>query len=187
MRSLVKISFPTVPQLLSLSGNNLFPNSLLHLPSPITIPNLLYSYKYITRDQARTIERPFNQTIDQMARFLSNAGLLSGSADAIHCRRLLLAFKGSVKPQEPVSGEVARGGTRSGSMGNVNGDGWAENKRVHGPNSMWAPDPVTGYYRPVGPDIDIAAPKKGDEPKTKGPRKPNSTVKFPEKPKETKK
>nr|ALM01455.1 late embryogenesis abundant 3-1 [Hevea brasiliensis] len=83
-----------------------------------------------------------------MARFPSNVKLLVDGLSLSIFRRSYAAA-----PQEAVFG---RGGSRSGMVRKVQERGVI--KEDSGASSAWAPDPITGYYRPAncGSEIDPA-------------------------------
>ncbi|KAJ4834087.1 Late embryogenesis abundant protein Lea5 [Turnera subulata] len=87
-----------------------------------------------------------------MARSLSNAKLLVASvADGLSLPVFRRGY--AAAPHGVVSGSFGRGGATSGMMGKVQET--AMMKEDSGAISAWAPDPITGYYRPANTSAQI--------------------------------
>ena len=89
-----------------------------------------------------------------MARSLSSLKLLAASvSDGLY---LSISRRGySAAPQGAVTASFGRGGSGPGMVGKV--DQRAVMKEESGVSSAWAPDPVTGYYRPENCAAEIDA------------------------------
>ncbi|OWM71217.1 late embryogenesis abundant protein Lea5-like [Punica granatum] len=92
-----------------------------------------------------------------MARSVSTATLLAVSvADslsaAVFRRGYAVAAHGTAS-----SAGFARGGSSAGIMGPIEGRAAAAMRENSGAASTWAPDPVTGYYRPANSAAEIDA------------------------------
>ncbi|XP_043722885.1 late embryogenesis abundant protein Lea5-D-like [Telopea speciosissima] len=85
-----------------------------------------------------------------MARFLCNANLVSSLVDSIS---VSINRRGYAVASQAISSSVVRG--RSGLL--KSGEERVAMKEASETNS-WAPDPVTGYYRPqnCGAEMDVA-------------------------------
>ncbi|KAL3749425.1 late embryogenesis abundant protein Lea5-D [Eucalyptus grandis] len=91
-----------------------------------------------------------------MARFLTSFSKLVPAAIAVRLS-LAVARRGfAASAPGAASAGFGRGGSRAGLVGKVE-EMAAMKEQPGGASSAWAPDPVTGYYRPANRAAEIDA------------------------------
>ncbi|XP_043711754.1 late embryogenesis abundant protein Lea5-like isoform X2 [Telopea speciosissima] len=94
-----------------------------------------------------------------MARFLSNAKFLSSLVDGVSVAITRRGYAAAATEGVVVASNMAKGsGARSEVVKVKAGEGIRGTMKETSETKFWAPDPVTGYYRPenVAGETDVA-------------------------------